>query len=221
MTRTFTPHHYLHQRYVFTDLINGIFAIIICKTVYGCQECQKLNIWPFVYNSLNTKRSRIYGQSQHSISPIYILSTHTNSESANSIPLLSLPAHWNARLYWTLGTTEIQTAAIKEVEVLWLEWDLDSVKLIVYNLNMDHAHSVIFIYDPGPHILQQGTTCKNVTFSNWQNYGNDGKCSKKVLNDSIVGPIFVTGHAPGLTWLLSARCPVIPGSHDTRTLCGH
>ena len=44
MTRTFTPHHYLHQRYVFTDLINGIFAIIICKTVYGCQGCQKLNI---------------------------------------------------------------------------------------------------------------------------------------------------------------------------------
>lgn len=116
----------------------------------------------------------------------------------------------------TLGTTEIQTAAIKEVEVLWLEWDLDSVKLIVYNLNMDHAHSVIFIYDPGTHILKQGTTCKNVTFSNWQNYGNDGKCSKKVHNDSIVGPIFVTGHALGLTC-----CPVIPGSHDTRTLCGH
>ena len=48
-----------------------------------------------------------------------------------------------------------------------------------------------------------------------------GSAQKKVLNDSIVGPIFVTGHAPGLTWLLSARCPVIPGSHDTRTLCGH
>ena len=38
MTRTFTPHHYLHRRYVFTDLINGIFAIIICNTVYGCQS---------------------------------------------------------------------------------------------------------------------------------------------------------------------------------------
>ena len=69
---------------------------------------------------------------------------------------------------------------------MWREWDPDTVKLIVYNLNiiiiiiinlnMDHAHSVIFIYDPHAHLTavsKQGTTCKNVTFTATDKiYGN-------------------------------------------------
>lgn len=41
---------------------------------------------------------------------------------------------------------------------------------------MDHAHSVIFIYDPHAHLTavsKQGTTCKNVTFTATDKiYGN-------------------------------------------------
>lgn len=103
---------------------------------------------------------------------------------------------WELNYYWNSNSSQI-----KEVEVLWREWDPDTVKLIVYNLNMDHAHSVIFIYGPHAHLTavsKQGTTCKNVTFTATDKiYGNTVVEVKKDPNDSIVGPIFVT--APGLT----------------------
>ena len=184
MTRTFTPHHYLHQRYVFTDLINGIFAIIICKTVYGCQSVRNSTFdhSSLIHWALNDQRFMVKVNTyfSHKFRILYLifichrlvlhwgwilmLRKYKGNYWMKEVYLSSVFWSWKSHLiaffassltcqtvsdlgsYWNSDSSH-------KLEVSWLEWDwLRPRKMIVYNLNMDHAHGVIFVYDPHTHL---------------------------------------------------------------------